>query len=109
MNLLLTEPEIVVLNWLYSHKIAFIPHGKIMGGSSEPGGAIVDYLLTDFNIIIRIQSYWHTIEGTEAKDRLQRIALENQGFIVVDIWETDLKVNPDEVMRMALQGRSKEH
>jgi len=109
MNVQLTAPEITVLNWLTQHKIAFIPQEKMFGGRDVPGGAIADYYLPDSNIVIRVQSYWHTLPDAKTKDDIQRIMLENQGFIVVDVWEDDLKVNADQIMRMAVQGRSKEH
>jgi len=99
-----SAPEILVAEWLVRHKITFIPQQNMFGGTSEAGGARVDFWLTDFNIILRIQSYWHTLPGEAAKDTMQRISLINEGFTVVDIWESKIKVSIDVVMEAALRG-----
>jgi very-short-patch-repair endonuclease len=99
-----SAPEILVAEWLVRHKITFIPQQNMFGGTSETGGARVDFYLPALNIILRIQSYWHTIEGAEAKDVMQKAHLINDGYQVVDIWESKIKVSIDVVMKAALRG-----
>jgi very-short-patch-repair endonuclease len=100
-----STPEILVAEWLYRHKIPFNAQENMLGGATESGGARIDFYITESNIIIRVQSYWHTIPGAMAKDVMQKIALINEGYLVVDVWENRLTENPDLVMRAALQGR----
>ena len=100
-----STPEILVAEWLILHKIPFNAQESMLGGTTETGGARIDFYITESNIIIRIQSYWHTLPNAMAKDVMQKIALINEGYIVVDVWERRLTENPDLVMKAALQGR----
>ena len=105
----MSSPEEMVFKWLTKRAIFFQPQVGFMGGVSEAGGAKVDFVLTDLNIIIRVQSYWHTLPEARARDVMQRIALINQGYIVVDVWEEDLRKNLENVMSRALKGEELRH
>jgi very-short-patch-repair endonuclease len=100
-----STPELLIADWLTWHQILFVTQQNMYGGVTESGGAKVDFLLPFSNIILRIQSYWHTLPEARARDEMQKAAMLNDGYIVVDIWETKLTANPDQVMRSALQGQ----
>ena len=101
----LTEPELIVYNYLTRNKIVFIFQERLLGEVNEKGSAKVDFWLTDRNIIIRVQSYYHTLPEAKARDQLQKEALTGYGYIVVDVWEDKLKENPSRVMEKAVQGQ----
>ncbi len=100
----MTSPEQLVFNWLTQRKIPFRTQVGFLGGVTEAGGARVDFVLDELNIIIRVQSYWHSVGAARARDELQRIALVNEGWIVVDVQEEDLNENLNETMSKALKG-----
>lgn len=100
----ISEVELLVLNWLVKRQIHFIPQVNMFGGTTEAGGAKVDFILTESNIIIRVMSYYHTLEPSRTRDILQKEALMNEGYTVVDVWEKDIRENIGRVMSMALQG-----
>jgi very-short-patch-repair endonuclease len=101
----LSTPELLIADWLTRHQILFVTQQNMYGGVTETGGAKIDFLLPFSNIILRVQSYWHTLPEARARDEMQKAAMTNDGYIVVDIWEKRLIVNPDQVMRLALQGQ----
>ena len=100
----LSAVEVLVLNWLVKREIPFIPQQNLFGGTTERGGAKVDFLLTELNIIIRVQSYWHTLPEARARDEMQKIHLINAGYIVVDVQEEDIRENIGRVMSAAVRG-----
>lgn len=100
----LTAPELIVYNYLTRNKIPFIFQERLLGELNEKGSAKVDFHLIDRNIVIRVQSYWHTLEEARARDQLQKEELTSRGYIVVDVWEDKLKENPSRVMEKAVQG-----
>lgn len=100
----MTEPEELVYSWLTQRKIPFQTQVNMFGGVTEAGGAKIDFVLLEQNIIIRVQSYWHTVGPALVRDELQKIALINEGWIVVDVMEEDLKENLNETMSKALRG-----
>ena len=100
-----STPELIVAVWLVKHDILFTTQEKFFGGSTIPGGAIVDFLLLDRRILIRVQSYWHEIDEAKVRDELQKIKLTSEGWTVVDVWEEALLKNVDYVMEEAIEGR----
>ena len=101
----LSSPEFLVYEWLTKRKILFMAQQNMMGGVTQTGGAKIDFWLTELNIIIRVQSYFHTLEEAVARDILQKIELLNRGFTVVDVWEADIVENINRVMTMAVKGQ----
>lgn len=101
---IMTEPEQLVYSWLTQRKIPFQTQVNMFGGVTEAGGAKIDFVLQEENIIIRVMSYWHSVGPALARDRLQKIALINDGWTVVDVQEEDLKENLNLVMNKALRG-----
>ncbi len=105
-----SDLELLVYNWLTQKRITFEFQSQMIGGYIRSlGDAIVDFLLTDLNILLRVQGeYWHTDIKEVARDRIQKAALESMGYIVVDLWESDIKENLDYIMSRALVGQGRE-
>lgn len=106
----MTEPEAICYRWLQKHKIAFDFQTSLMGGHFELGGSVLDFILTDLNIGLRVQSmYWHEGVAKKGMDDIQKEVLEATGLTIVDIWQDDLEQRPDETMRLALRGEEVLH
>ena len=100
-----TDIELIVLQWLDRHKIIYEFQSSLMGGFFELGGAVVDILLREDNIAIRIfGTYWHKGVEKTGSDIIQKEMLTTEGWTVVDLWSSDLESRLDETMRLALQG-----
>ena len=108
----MTKPEAIVYRWLLKNDIAFTFQSSMMGGRFSLGGAVVDFVLTELRIGLRVQGrYWHEGVNKKAMDDIQRENLEAEGLIIVDIWDDDLET-PSEVeatMQLAIQGREVLH
>ncbi len=104
-EVIMSSLERLVYNWLIERGIAFDFQSSLLGGRVEFGGAVVDFILIEEGVILRIfGEYWHTGIIQEAKDREQRTMLENIGYRVVDLQEQDLTTNLDAVMEKAIMG-----
>ena len=76
-------------------------------GREVRGGAVVDFLIRGLRLILRVQGeYWHAQYETRARDMLQRIALESQGWRVIDLMETHINRNARFYVEAALRGES---
>lgn len=104
-ELILTDLERLVYTWLVERNIEFDFQSSLMGGRIEFGGAVVDFILVESGILLRVfGEYWHTGLVQEAKDREQRSMLEGLGYRVVDLHEEELTTNLDAVMEKAIMG-----
>lgn len=104
----MTDIEAIVVEWLQRHKIKFQFQTSLLGGYFALGGAVVDILLEEGNIAIRIMGeYYHRGIEPEGKAVIQREMLEAEGWTVVDIWGEDIEnpVRLEQAMRLALQGQ----
>ena len=103
----LSTLEKKVWDWLTKNNIPFQTEETMLAEAREVGSAIVDFLIPDKNLIIRVMgSYWHSGLTAKARDELAKERLINQGYIVVDIWEENLTEEKiDRTMRMALEGQ----
>lgn len=103
-----TEPEVTVAEWLARFGIPFEFQVLLLGLSRKVrGSTVVDFLLaTQPPIVIRVQGvYWHGRTAVkQLADLEQREALEEAGYVVVDVWEDDLERDPEGVMRAAVAG-----
>ena len=103
----LSEPEKKVWKWLTKNDIPFTTQKKMWGGTSELGGAVIDFLVESMNLAIRVMgTYWHEGLVPDARDTLGKEMLAAAGYAVVDVWEDNLET-PEEVeytMKLALQG-----
>ena len=89
--------------------VDFFWQSPFAGGRLNRGGAIIDFVLPDLNLGIRVQGiYWHYERmNTQALDQIQLVAIEGSGMIVVDIDEDDALKNPLVFTRYAMQGIDK--
>jgi very-short-patch-repair endonuclease len=100
-----TDIELVVISWLDKNNINYQFQSIFLGGFYQLGGAVVDFILSDKNIALRVMGeYWHRGVVPEGRDIIQREMLTSLGFIVVDLWSTDLEDNLEETMRKAILG-----
>ena len=102
----LNNLEKIVYGWLIKHSILFTAQAPMFGGVGELGSAIVDFILTERNVAIRVMgTFWHTGLETNARDLLGREKLTEAGFTVVDVWEDDINRNLEATMELAIQGQ----
>ena len=102
----LNNLEKIIYGWLIKHSILFTTQAPMFGGAGELGSAIVDFILTERNIVLRIMGgYWHTGLEVNARDLLGREKLTEAGYTVVDVWEDDINRNLDAVMELAIAGQ----
>jgi G:T-mismatch repair DNA endonuclease (very short patch repair protein) len=106
MYAFLSEPEKRVWDWLIYNEIPFLPQEKMWGGTLEVGGAIIDFILTQVSIAIRVMgTYWHRGLIPQARDLLGKEKLIEAGYQVVDIWEENLTDDEiDYTMEKAIKG-----
>jgi very-short-patch-repair endonuclease len=89
--------EVLVAEALERLAIAFVPQVAFAGGPGILGGMRVDFLLPDYNAILRPMGYWHSLPHRRARDELQRQYLEARGYRVIDLFEADIE-RLDEVL-----------
>ena len=100
-----TDIERLALDWLDRHGIDYLFQTSLAGGYYELGGIVVEILLPDRWVAIRIMGeYWHRGVVPEGKALIQREQLESMGWTVVDVWGEDLKDRLDETMSKAILG-----
>jgi very-short-patch-repair endonuclease len=103
----LSTLEKKVYNWLTKRNILFTTQEPMFGYAGELGSAVVDFVLSERNIVLRTMgSYWHSGLKSEARDDFGKEQLINRGYIVVDLREEDLtddKIN--HTLEMALEGQ----
>ncbi len=101
-----SDIEKIVYAWLASHSVPFDFQSQLIGGfDRQIGDAIVDFVLKENNVVIRVQGeYWHTGAEVEAKDVIQKERLRDLGYSVVDVWGTDIQNQLEVVMTKAIQG-----
>ena len=107
MYFLLNNLERIVYHWLIKKNILFTTQVPIFGGAGELGSAIVDFILTERNIVLRIMGgYWHSGLETNARDLLGKEKLAEVGYTVVDVREENLTAGKiDNTMELAISGQ----
>jgi len=102
-----TLPELIVSKELDRLSIGYIFQQSFLGGRTQAGGAIADFVIASLSLILRVQGeYWHSSPSVRAKDTLQKIALISQGWNVIDIMESDILKNVRYYVGEALKGFS---
>ena len=102
----MSDLERIVYNFLIRMKISFDFQTSLRGGFYQLGGAVVDFILRENNIALRVfGEYWHRGIIKEGSDTIQREMLSELGFTVVDLWGNDLEQRLEQTMRLALQGQ----
>lgn len=102
----LSELEKKVYNWLTKNKIPFTTQQPMFGIAGEVGSAVVDFILTERNIVLRVMgSYYHSGLEAKARDEFGKEQLVNKGYVVVDLHEENLTDdNIKNTMQKALEG-----
>lgn len=102
----LSNLERKVWDWLVKNKVSFDTERVMLAEARELGSAIVDFVIPDRNLILRIMgSYWHSGIQSKARDEFSKERLMGQGYIVVDLWEEMLEDDQIETtMKLALDG-----
>lgn len=103
---ILSSLEKKVVDWLTKNNVLFSSQEPMFGGSRELGGAIIDVVLTERNIVLRILGgYWHSSLGSKARDEFGREQLIGRGYVVVDLHEENLTDDRIEnTMQLAMRG-----
>ena len=103
----LSTLEKKVYNWLSKREIPFTTQEPMFGVAGEAGSAVIDFVLTERNIVLRTMgSYWHSGLEAKARDEFGKEQLVNKGYIVVDLWEEDLADERIEhTLELALEGQ----
>lgn len=106
-----TYPEYLVWKWLrdkgYQPGIDFQFQSSFFGGRMDLGGLVADFVIDALTppLVIRVQGdYWHTLPGRRTRDFYEMIRLQEHGFDVVDVWETDVVNRLNFTMEQALKG-----
>ena len=97
----LSSWEYKVMKALQQRAITFQMQVSYEGGVGILGGMRVDFLLSDYNLVLRVMGPWHNFPGARSRDEMQRVYLSGRGFNVVDLWEADLE-NLDQVLAQKL-------
>ena len=107
-DIIATQIELIVYNYLTAKKIPFEFQSSQMGGWYSLGGSVIDFLLPELRLAFRVQGeYWHRGVSKGGQDLIQRERLSAMGLTVVDLWTDDI-LDPDrleQAMRLALQGQ----
>lgn len=84
----------------------FIFQASQMGGRTFRGGVVSDFVIPNRFLVWRVQGEtFHIIDpDVRAKDALQKVALEQQGWRVVDIFTRDLAQQRTRVLEAAWEG-----
>lgn len=107
-ELVATNIEEIVAQWLNRKGIEYQFQTSLMGGFYELGGAVVDFLFPDRRLAWRVMGeYYHQGVQKRGSDLLQKELLSQQGWVVVDIWGNDiLDINRrDQALNLALVGQ----
>jgi len=101
----MTDIETLVYNWLIKHNIAFTFQTSLSGGIYELGGSVLDFLLDDYSIGLRVMGeHWHRGVSKSGADLIQKENLSAMGLVIVDLLENDLENRLEETMTKALLG-----
>ena len=89
-------PERIIWKWLEDQKLAFQWQQSAFGGRMLRGGMVLDFVVLGLAagpVVIRVQGdYWHgpTSPGRPGRDDDQAQRLRAKGYIVLDLWESDI-------------------
>jgi very-short-patch-repair endonuclease len=90
-----TLPERIVWKYLVQN-MRFVPdsdfdfQSSLQGGRVDTGGIVADFLFKIMMIVIQVQGPTHLEFRRIQKDNEQRLALEEMGYQVYELWEADI-------------------
>ena len=100
-----TLPEYNIARTLDKMGLAYEFQTSFMGGRYIAGGAISDFYLPGYSLVITVLgTYWHSTPEVRAKDKLQSIALLSRGITTIGIDEADANKNPQYFISEAIRG-----
>ena len=107
----LSTLEKKVYDWLTKNNVLFSTQETMFGEAREIGSAVVDFVLPERNLCLRIMgAYWHSSMESKARDLLGKERLIAKGYQVVDLWEEDLADDKiQNTMSLALEGQEALH
>lgn len=91
-----TLPERIVWKWLIDQDYSFVGQYAESGGNLVVGGSVVDFVVYDIAgkpTALRVMGdYWHgpKFPTRQARDDEQFYRLVSMGYVVVDLWESDI-------------------
>jgi len=86
-----TKPELAMEDFLKNRNINYIKHWDYKYG-------IADFFIPNRKLIIEVDGdYWHTLPGREGKDRIKTKYLEEIGYDVLRIWESEMNKDIESV------------
>lgn len=88
--------------------VEFMAQHPYHGGRLVPGGAVVDFFISDRNLFIRVQGvYYHYMKNINiiSYDLDQKKYMEDEGFTVINIDSDDALSDPIYYVKEALEGR----
>lgn len=90
-----TLPERIVQKWLSDNGYSYTTQNSAFGGARMLGGMTLDFVVygvAGFPVVLRVQgAWWHGPESSRQHlDDEQSARLRLSGYIVVDLWETDI-------------------
>jgi len=72
------------------HDFSFQPN--FFGGRAELGGLVADFMFPLVQVVVQVQSYWHTISlEIERRDKDQAAILQSLGFLVLELWPNTIE------------------
>lgn len=95
-NVMGTLPERIIWKWLLALRVPFEAQVRFFGGRQVKGGTVVDFVVWGISArpaVLRVQGeYWHgpAKPSEAANDDAQAVRLRELGYIVVDLWESDI-------------------
>lgn len=90
-----TLPERILYRALVE-LLHFVPNAdfdfqsSLQGGRIDTGGIVADFMFANLKLIIQVQGPTHKEFLRMRKDDEQRLALEEMGYTVIEIWESEI-------------------
>lgn len=111
-----TKPEVAARKWLYAHGIRYRKNDRNLPGTPDiviPNGRIVVFVNGCFwhghegcryFVVPKTRTEWwlNKISATQERDKIKKAELESLHWIVVTVWECELKNAFDETMASLL-------
>ena len=102
-----TEPEKKVYFALVKIGEQFTFQSQMLGFPGAKGSTRADFTLPQLGLVLRVVGeYWHSFPETKARDQLQKIALSTEGWLVIDLMESDIMRDVDFYVQEAILGKS---
>lgn len=105
-------PEFIVYEFLVFKKkqiegVDFFFQHPLLGGRTEFGGFVLDFFFPLRSAGWRVMGErYHLLQAQDrARDLIAKQLLESRGIQIIDLWEGDLLVRAEYVLKLAWEGR----